>query len=94
MSRIELIKTFNPPPAAMVRSFHCAVCDKQHLQTGVLARVWVLYQEGYATQASLACLNAAQQSVKWTLFPACANCEYNPCDWENNWDFCPAPERR
>jgi hypothetical protein len=64
MSRIELIEIFDPPPDAMVRSFHCAVCDKQHLQTGALARVWVLFQEGYATQALLACLNAAQQVVK------------------------------
>lgn len=37
---------------------------------------------------------AAQQSVQRTLFPACANCEYNLCDLENNWDYCPAPERR
>ena len=63
---IELIETFDPQPEAMVRSFHCAVCDKQHLQTGTLARVWVLFQEGYATQASLACLNAAEQSVQRT----------------------------
>ena len=66
MSQIELIETFDPQPEAMVRSFHCAVCDKQHLQTGTLARVWVLYQEGYATQAHLACFNAAQQGLHLT----------------------------
>jgi hypothetical protein len=55
MSAIELIEVFDPIPEAMVRSFHCAVCDKQHLQKGKLARVWVLFQEGYATQASLEC---------------------------------------
>lgn len=61
--KIELIETFDPQPEAMVRSFHCAICDKQHLQTGELARVWVLYQEGYAAPASLACFNAIQQTV-------------------------------
>jgi len=42
----------------------------------------------------IAKLEAAQPRVQRTLFPACANCEYNPCDLENNWDYCPAPERR
>jgi hypothetical protein len=37
---------------------------------------------------------AAQQSVRRALFPACADCEYNPCDFENNFDYCPAPARR
>jgi hypothetical protein len=66
MSRIELIETFDPQPDAMVRSFHCVVCNKQHLQTGVLARVWVLFQEGYATQASLACFDDLQQKGRET----------------------------
>lgn len=58
MSNIELIEVFDPPADAMVRSFHCAICDKRHLQSGKLARVWVLYQEGYATQAHNDCLEA------------------------------------
>ena len=34
------------------------------------------------------------EGVQRTLFPACEGCEYNPCDMENNLDYCPAPERR
>ena len=45
-------------------------------------------------QKRIAELEAAQQGVQRTLFPACVNCEYNPCDVENNLDYCPAPERR
>ena len=33
---------------------------------------------------------AAQQSVRLTRFPQCRGCEYNPCDLENNSDYCPA----
>ena len=58
MSKIELIETIDPPADAMVRTFHCAVCDKAHLQSGPIARVLVNYQEGYATQASPECLEA------------------------------------
>ena len=58
MSKIELIETIDPPADAMARTFHCAVCDKAHLQSGPIARVWVNYQEGYATQASPECLEA------------------------------------
>ena len=57
MSKIELIEYINPPAEAMIRQFHCAICDRQHLQAGRLARVWVLYQEGYATQAHEDCLS-------------------------------------
>ena len=32
----------------------------------------------------------AQQSVRLTRFPQCNGCEYNPCDLENNSDYCPA----
>ena len=32
----------------------------------------------------------AQQSVRLTRFPQCRGCEYNPCDLENNSDYCPA----
>lgn len=59
MRKIEIIEEFDPPADAMVRSFHCAVCDKAHLQTGKLARVWVLYQEGYASQAAIECAEKA-----------------------------------
>lgn len=57
MSAVELIEVIDPQPEAMVRTFHCAVCDKQHLQTGQIARVWVLYQDGYASQAALECFD-------------------------------------
>ena len=58
MPKFELIETINPPADAMVRTFHCQICDKQHLQTGEIARVWVYYQEVYACQAALSCLDA------------------------------------
>ena len=61
MSQIEIIEVIDPKPDAMVRSFHCAICDKQHLRTGKIARVWVLYQEGYASQAALECAEAVTQ---------------------------------
>ena len=63
MSKIELIEMIDPPSDAMVRTFHCAVCDKTHLQSGPIARVWVSYQEGYATQASPDCLEAINPSI-------------------------------
>lgn len=64
MPKIELIETIDPPTDAMVRTFHCAVCDKDHLQSGPIARVWVYYQEGYATQASPECLEATSLREK------------------------------
>lgn len=53
--KYELIETIDPPADAMVRTFHCAICDRQHLQKGQIARVWVKYQEGYASQAAQEC---------------------------------------
>jgi len=32
----------------------------------------------------------AQQIARLTRFPQCNGCEYNPCDLENNSDYCPA----
>lgn len=55
MPKFELIEKIEPPTDAMVRSFHCQICDKQHLQTGELVRVWVNYEEGYSSQAALSC---------------------------------------
>jgi hypothetical protein len=53
--KFELIEKINPPTDAMVRTFHCQICDQQHLQIGELARVWVNFQEGYASQAAMIC---------------------------------------
>lgn len=54
--KYELIEKINPPADAMVRSFHCVICNKTHLQSGEIARVWVMYQQGYASQAAVSCL--------------------------------------
>ena len=35
-----------------------------------------------------------QPKVVMHLFPECRGCEYNPCDYENNLDYCPAVDRR
>ena len=55
MSKIELIEYIEAPDDAMVRQFHCACCNKI-IGNGKIARVWVLYQEGYAAQAHAECL--------------------------------------
>ena len=55
MTDFEIIETIDPPADAMVRSFHCQICDKAHLQTGEIVRIWVKYQEGYASQAAPVC---------------------------------------
>ena len=59
MTTIELIETINPPADAMVRTFHCHVCNCQHLQDGPIARIWINYQEGYAANAHPDCVDAA-----------------------------------
>lgn len=61
MTEFEIIETINPPPDAMVRSFHCQICDKQHLQIGEIVRIWVKYQEGYASQAAPECCGIEKQ---------------------------------
>jgi hypothetical protein len=60
MSKIELIETINPPADAMCRQFHCHICDKQHLQTGIIARIWVLFCEGHSALAALSCYEATK----------------------------------
>ena len=35
-------------------------------------------------------VQSAQQSMHLARFPQCKGCEYNPCDLENNSDYCPA----
>ena len=52
---IELIEITDPPSDAMVRSFHCCICDKQHLKKGRIVRVWVGGAGGYASQAAESC---------------------------------------
>lgn len=51
----EIIEVIDPKPEAMIRQFHCQVCNKTHLQTGKIAIIWVLFQEGYRSQAALSC---------------------------------------
>lgn len=52
----EIIEYFDPEPEAMVRSFHCTVCNKRHLTTGRLAWVWVNFNGGYQSQAHEDCV--------------------------------------
>ena len=52
----EVIEFIDPAPGAMVRSFHCHVCNRTHLQTGKIAVIWVNFQEGYRSQAAAACV--------------------------------------
>lgn len=69
MNTYELIEVNDPAPDAMVRSFHCVICDKQHLQAGPIADVWVNYQEGYRTQAHLDCYQAQETAQAPTSAP-------------------------
>ena len=58
---ITPIETIDPPADAMVRTFFCAICNKAHLQSGPIMRVWrdsIPGVEGYATNASPKCLRA------------------------------------
>ena len=58
---ITPIETIDPPSDAMVRTFFCTICDKAHLQSGPIVRVWrdsIPGIEGYATNANLECLLA------------------------------------
>lgn len=63
-NKFEIIETINPQADAMVRTFHCAICDKQHLQTGEIARVWVSAAGGYSANASMECFNALTEGDK------------------------------
>ena len=56
---ITQIETIDPPADAMVRTFFCAICDKAHMQSGPIVRVWrdtIEGVEGHATNASPECL--------------------------------------
>ena len=56
---ITQIETIDPPADAMVRTFFCTICNRAHLQSGPIVRVWrdtIESVEGYATNASLECL--------------------------------------
>lgn len=63
MKPFEIIEIIDPPAEAMVRTFHCHVCDKAHLQEGEIARIWVFYQDGYSTQASMECVKKLQEQA-------------------------------
>ena len=61
---ITPIETIDPPADAMVRTFFCAICNKAHLQSGPIVRVWrdsIPGVEGYATNASLDCLEGIKE---------------------------------
>ena len=62
MAQIEIIEVINPPEGAIIREMTCYVCNKRHLQKGKIARVWVLFQEGYMTNASLECVECQHES--------------------------------
>ena len=56
---ITPIETIDPPADAMVRTFFCTICNRAHMQSGPIVRVWrdtIEGVEGYATNASLECL--------------------------------------
>ena len=56
---ITQIETIDPPADAMVRTFFCTICNRAHMQSGPIVRVWrdtIEGVEGYATNASLECL--------------------------------------
>lgn len=53
----EIIEVIDPPADAMVRKFHCYVCNKDHLQKGKIVILWVKFQDGYRTQAAEVCVN-------------------------------------
>jgi hypothetical protein len=42
------------------------------------------------TRLETGAANADSQSVRLTCFPQCQTCEYNPCDFANNSDYCSA----
>ena len=58
LDKYELIEEIDPPADAMVRTFYCVICDRAHLQTGQIARVWVRAAGGYSANASMACFEA------------------------------------
>jgi len=84
---IELIEYTNPPWDAMVRSFHCCICDKQHLHKGRIVRVWVGGAGGYAAQAAEDCwLNiqprATEVGIRRMYFRLWGKKEFAKSPWE------------
>ena len=41
MERYEKLETIDPMPDAMVRSFTCYLCGKEHLQRGRIVQLWL-----------------------------------------------------
>ena len=61
MSDYEVVEVLDQPEGAIVREMTCYVCGKRHMQTGKIARVWVLFQEGYMTNAALECVDTTKR---------------------------------